>query len=1370
MSAIRRVRQVTRLLARAPGHGDVLVPHRGFATTSAEQGRITIGDVSVPIRDAPVASAVPVLPMGISLEDQVILKHLQWMMKKDLLGQDIFLLGPPGPMKRQLALAYCHLTNRSVEYIALHRDVSGEADIKQRREVQRTPVERVAWVDGPAVRAATLGSVLILDGVQHAERNTLPVLNNLLENREMTLEDGRHLVHPARYDALLQQHSRDELERWNLVRTSENFRVIALGLPVPPFRGNPLDPPFRSRFMVRYVDGNVGYWQLGGKLGELRDSKVADLVQTVQYSHATKNSLDVPRFAQTALSALQQLKETFPRDHDADHLALVYPTFGFSSTETAGLGRLSDKFNLLPDSSHPAPPLNFSGNVVDQTMTVQVGTNHEVTVKAGTAPTRHASRGPARMVMTDRVQKAMYNLLKAHTLGDLVVVGPKSSGKSLLLSEFGQQLGYHVNPFYLYRDMNARDLLQRRATDQFGNTIWEDSPLVQAALRGELCLLEGLQHIEAGAVESLARLVLDREICLPDGSRLMSRRAATDLATTLGCSVDDLPAQHRIRVIHDAFRLAAVATLPKDPVRAELKWFSEELTSMFRFVEVPAMDNAEMRTILTAVTGCSAEVANQLVAVASAMKDHDSFKETLTLRQLLRLARHQGRGMHRDLHRVFMTSFVPPFIRKSFDEVLERLGVFPSTDAATDTTPATLAPPLAPQDVSLIPHVPDFHVNPLHARLLRDLAAEWATGDHLLLIGNQGVGKNKLTDQFLQQHGRARQYMQLHRDSTVGSLMVSPAIENGVLVYQDSPLVKAIKDGYVAVVDEADKAPVHVVSVLKSLAETGEMTLTNGVRVVNSPENASPNDIVLHPDFRMILLANRPGYPFLGNDFFSVIGDVFSCHPINNLDPESELEVLKKSAPNLPDELLRRLIAAFQELRQSFDDGMLSYPLSLRELLALLKHMKAYPGDPIAASLRDIFDFDLHGIEMQQVILPVLSKHGFPVNDYSLESVTHGGPGTSSARLEINKEWGPTDTSAPKHGKEDPENKPHVGGNTWAGGTGGRDTAGLGGIGGPYRLDKGHDVHQVSDEVKAAVPEHIKQAARAMGQDALKARLAEIKMHASEMKAYTQLRDPVVGHIQQLRRILQSLRSEKDEERTWLRHQTDGELDEAKLVDGLTGEHAVYMRRGVETPDPHAPKPPGSKPKRLRIVFDVSASMYRFNGVDGRLTRSLECALMLMESLDGIEPNRLVYDFVGHSGDSSKIALVAADKPPRTDMDRFKVLETMVAHSQYCWAGDTTLEATKRAIDELAKDKDKYDSLHVVVLSDANLRRYGIQASTIARALETDKNVHAAMIMIGTLGDEATQIKKALPAGKGFIVPAAQQLPSILRQVFASHI
>ena len=36
------------------------------------------------------------------------------------------------------------------------------------------------------------------------------------------------------------------------------------------------------------------------------------------------------------------------------------------------------------------------------------------------------------------------------------------------------------------------------------------------------------------------------------------------------------------------------------------------------------------------------------------------------------------------------------------------------------------------------------------------------------------------------------------------------------------------------------------------------------------------NAIRAHPDFRMIVLANRPGFPFLGNDFFGSLGENFS--------------------------------------------------------------------------------------------------------------------------------------------------------------------------------------------------------------------------------------------------------------------------------------------------------------------------------------------------------------------------------------------------------------------------------------------------------------------------------------------------------------
>ena len=43
--------------------------------------------------------------------------------------------------------------------------------------------------------------------------------------------------------------------------------------------------------------------------------------------------------------------------------------------------------------------------------------------------------------------------------------------------------------------------------------------------------------------------------------------------------------------------------------------------------------------------------------------------------------------------------------------------------------------------------------------------------------------------------------------------------------------------------------------------------------------------------------------------------------------------------------------------------------------------------------------------------------------------------------------------------------------------------------------------------------------------------------------------------------ILHSDLSAREEECIWVKHQTDGELDDMRLMEGLTSESAVYKRR-----------------------------------------------------------------------------------------------------------------------------------------------------------------------------------------------------------------
>jgi len=81
----------------------------------------------------------------------------------------------------------------------------------------------------------------------------------------------------------------------------------------------------------------------------------------------------------------------------------------------------------------------------------------------------------------------------------------------------------------------------------------------------------------------------------------------------------------------------------------------------------------------------------------------------------------------------------------------------------------------------------------------------------------------------------------------------------------------------------------------------------------------------------------------------------------------------------------------------------------------------------------------------------------------------------------------------------------------------------------------------------------------------------------------------------------------KEEERVWVKRQTDGELDDSRLTEGLTGEATVYKRRGMEKPELGRPQikyvdhdrsscsgrlTTRCRPKRIRFIFDLSASMY----------------------------------------------------------------------------------------------------------------------------------------------------------------------------------
>jgi hypothetical protein len=247
-----------------------------------------------------------------------------------------------------------------------------------------------------------------------------------------------------------------------------------------------------------------------------------------------------------------------------------------------------------------------------------------------------------------------------------------------------------------------------------------------------------------------------------------------------------------------------------------------------------------------------------------------------------------------------------------------------------------------------------------------------------------------------------------------------------------------------------------------------------------------------------------------------------------------------------------------------------------------------------------------------------------------------------------------------------------------------------------------------------------------------------------------------------------------------------GELDDTRLIEGITGEKAIYKKRGEQEPEPGAPQ---EKPKRLRLLVDVSGSMYRFNGritsatffwrsisqrqlfaligLDQRLERMMESALLVMEALEGYS-DKIKYDIVGHSGEEKAIPISTLGKEAKNEKERLDMLRLMHAHSQFCMSGDHTLPATVTAISELAKQVDEHDESFVIVLSDANFDRYGISPRAFAKILNKNDQVAAFAIFIGSLGDQAERLAKSLPPGKAFVCMDTKKIPEILKTIFTS--
>jgi MoxR-like ATPase len=290
------------------------------------------------------------------------------------------------------------------------------------------------------------GRILILDGIEKAERNVLPTLNNLLENREMALSDGRFLMSPSRYDSMLQSgYTVADMDKEGLLRVSPDFRVIALGLPVPEFPGYPIDPPLRSRFQARVVHSYpIEHLQSRDQLTDPSYAYAITFFQAVEMIRrgGAGNSIgNVSKLLAVAQTAGDDMREVLRWKNCTSQSALwavrkVYPY------ELFGL-----------DASHIKAIESIQKSIdVDK-----LGEEEKSYIR---------EFGSAEMPYSSTLE----SMVAAHKSGfDICLVGQKGEGKSFIIDQFAKLTKYVSNDcsrgmevVCCYKDMTSRDLIMRR--------------------------------------------------------------------------------------------------------------------------------------------------------------------------------------------------------------------------------------------------------------------------------------------------------------------------------------------------------------------------------------------------------------------------------------------------------------------------------------------------------------------------------------------------------------------------------------------------------------------------------------------------------------------------------------------------------------------------------------------------------------------------------------------------------------------------------------------------------------------------------------------------------------------------------------------
>ncbi|HSA28868.1 MAG TPA: MoxR family ATPase [Phycisphaerae bacterium] len=221
----------------------------------------------------------------------------------------------------------------------------------------------------------------------------------------------------------------------------------------------------------------------------------------------------------------------------------------------------------------------------------------------------------------------------------------------------------------------------------------------------------------------------------------------------------------------------------------------------------------------------------------------------------------------------------------------------------------------------------------------RDVAEAIEHNERVFLYGPSGTGKSSLVRQIAAMVKRPVRRVSLNGETSVADFIGHWTVNgNKETVFVKGILPQAMQEGFILQMDEVDAMQPEVGFILQQILEPhGHLLLTD------TGEDISP-----HADFRLVATANTLGF---GSDSglyasgthvlnFSWLDRWDVVVHIDYLPADDEVKLLQSRYPAVKKDLLKCMVKAASDLRQSYEQEQLTTVITTRRLLALCARLE----------------------------------------------------------------------------------------------------------------------------------------------------------------------------------------------------------------------------------------------------------------------------------------------------------------------------------------------------------------------------------------------------------------------------------------------